>query len=184
MATRYRFSNSQTPHFITYATVAWADALSRPAYKQIIIDSLQHCIVAKGLILHAWVIMSNHVHLIASAIEGAKLEEIMRDHKKFTARQLLQAIDQNPQESRKDWLMWLFKSAGNANSNNKLYQFWQQDNHPIELITHAMLLQKLEYIHQNAVQAGLVWLPEQYVYSSAVDYSMSIAGRLPLVKIT
>ncbi len=119
MATKYRFSNSATPHFITYATVQWADALSRPAYKQIIIDSLQHCISEKGLMLHAYVIMSNHVHLIASAKEGVKLEDIMRDHKKFTARQLLQAIEQNAQESRKSWLLWLFRSAGSANSNNK-----------------------------------------------------------------
>lgn len=183
MATKYRFSNNGTPHFITYGTVQWADALSRHEYKQKVIDSLQHCIAEKGLLLHAYVIMSNHVHLIASATEGVKLEDIMRDHKKFTSRQLLQAIEQNPQESRKSWLLWLFKSGGRANSNNRRYQFWQQDNHPIELSTREMLFQKLEYILQNPVRAGLVWQPEQYIYSSGIDYSTDIAGRLRLVKI-
>ena len=183
MATRYCFSDSSIPHFITYSTVQWADALSRPVYKEVIVDSLKHCIENKGLILHGWVIMSNHVHLIGSAQQGAKLENIVRDHKKFTAQTLLRTIDQNPQESRKSWLMWLFKSAGEANSNNKHFQFWQQDNHPIVLITREMLFQKLEYIHQNPVRAGLVWSPEQYVYSSAVDYSSHAPGMLPLLKV-
>ena len=97
--------------------------------------------------------MSNHVHLIASAQQGANLENIICDHKKFSAQTLLRTIDQNPQESRKSWLMWLLKSAGEANSNNKHFQFWQDANHPIVLINGEMLFQKLEFAHQNPVWA-------------------------------
>ncbi len=105
MATRYRFGASEFPHFITYSVVNWVDALSRPAYKDIIVKSLAHCIDNKGLILHAWVIMSNHVHLIASGENGAKLENIMRDHKKFTAISLINAINENNSESRRSWML-------------------------------------------------------------------------------
>lgn len=131
MATRYRFGESDYAHFITYSVVNWVDALSRPAYKDIVVKSLDFCIANKGLILHAWVIMNNHIHLIASAQHDKKLENIMRDHKKFTALELLNTIKNNGQESRQSWMMWLFKAAGQNNPNNEHYQFWQQDNHPI-----------------------------------------------------
>ncbi len=182
MATRYRFGDSLIPHFITYSTVQWADALSRPQYKDIIMASLRHCINEKGLVLHAYVIMSNHVHLIASAARpDIALEDIMRDHKKFTSRQLTSAID-NPSESRRNWLLWLFRSAAEKNSNNKSFQFWQQDNHPIELISREMIEQRLNYLHENPVRAGLVCEAQHYVYSSALEYSGIIQpGRLPLV---
>jgi REP element-mobilizing transposase RayT len=183
MATRYRFGDSRIPHFITYTTVQWADALSRPACKDIILNSLRHCMAEKGLVVHAWVIMSNHVHLIASATGDIPLEDIMRDHKKFTSRLLTRTID-NIGESRRGWLLWLFRSAGSANGNNTTFQFWQQDNHPLELSTREMLGQKLHYLHANPVRAGIVWEGQQYVYSSAAEYCGAVLpGRLPLVPL-
>jgi putative transposase len=132
MATRYRFGDNDYAHFVTFSVIKWIDALSRPQYKDIVVASLKYCIQNKGLLLHAWVIMNNHVHLIISSKEN-KLEDIIRDLKRHTSKELLETIDNNPQESRKGWMMWLFKSAGAANSNNKNYQFWEQDNHPILL---------------------------------------------------
>ena len=67
-------------------------------------------------------------------------------------------------------MLWIFKSAGNQNSNNKYYQFWQQDNRPIQLSTAEMVAQRLEYTHSNPVKEGLVNEPEHYVYSSASCY--------------
>lgn len=108
------------------------DALSRPIYKDVIIESLKYCQGNKGLILHAFVIMNNHVHLIASAKEEYNLSDILRDLKKHTSKTLLEMIENDDHtESRRNWMLWLFESAGKKNSNNKTYQFWQQDNHPI-----------------------------------------------------
>jgi hypothetical protein len=64
----------------------------------------------------------------------------------------------------------MFERAGKRNSNNTNFQFWQQDNHPIELYSHFLLDQKLEYIHMNPVTAGIVLSPEDYLYSSARNY--------------
>ncbi len=183
MATRYRFGESAYPHFITYSVVQWVDALSRPVYKDIVVTSLKHCIEEKGSILHAWVIMNNHVHLIISGEDGTKLEHIIRDHKKFTAKMLLAAITDNNSESRRSWMEWLFRVSGERNSNNEKYQFWQQDNHPIQLTTHEMGLQKLNYIHDNPVRAGIVYEPQHYVYSSAIDYYSNHKGLLPVVHL-
>ena len=95
MATRYRFGESQIPHFITCTVVNWIDVFSREQYKEIIIESLKYCIDAKGLEFHAWVIMSNHLHLIVSAKDEEKLADIIRDFKKYTSKQIIKAIDDN-----------------------------------------------------------------------------------------
>ena len=170
MSSKYKISDHQEVHFISFAVVQWVDALSRPHYKDIVIDSLRFCQQKKGLILYAYVIMSNHIHLIAAAKEGYSLSDILRDMKKHTSKALLAAI-QNNTESRKDWMMWIFSSAGKYNSNNKEFQFWQQDNRPIQLNTSEMVEQRLNYIHNNPVLAGLVKEAEHYPYSSATDYS-------------
>ncbi len=180
MATRYHFGDNNRPHFVTFSVVNWIHVFSRECYKEILVESLNFCIVQKGLNLHAWVIMSNHVHLIVSAKEGFQLTDSIRDLKKFTSRMIIACIEANVQESRKNWMIWMFKRAGSRNSNNKVYQFWQQDNHPIELSTNDMIDQKLEYLHTNPVKAGLVWEEGHYKYSSAIDYCGEQAGLLPI----
>jgi REP element-mobilizing transposase RayT len=151
--------------------VQWVDVLTRPIYKDIIIDSLRYCQQQKGLLLYAYVIMNNHVHLIAAAKDGYKLTDILRDLKKFTSKKLFSAIEDNPHESRKSWMLWLFRSAGANNSNNQYIQVWQQDNRPIELSTVEMAQQRLDYLHNNPVKEGIVFEAHHYVYSSALDYS-------------
>jgi REP-associated tyrosine transposase len=66
--------------------------------------------------------------------------------------------------------MKIFDAAGKANPNNIKFQFWQQDNHPIELDNNKIIEQKLDYIHENPVKQGFVNLPECYDWSSAIDY--------------
>lgn len=171
MSSKYKFGDPAAPHFVTFSTIQWVDALSRPQYKDIIIDSLKYCQGNKGLIIHAYVVMSNHIHLILSVEGENNLSDIMRDFKTYTSKTLLATIESNTQESRRSWMMWLFKAAGQRNANNKYYQFWQQDNRPKELSSNAMMEQKLDYIHENPVNEGLVYEPEGYVYSSAIDYS-------------
>lgn len=171
MSTKYRIRDHQDIHFITFSVVQWVDALSRPMYKDIVIDALKYCQKNKGLVLSAYVIMNNHIHLIAAASEGNSLSSILRDLKRHTSKELLNCIKLNKKESRKSWMLWIFKSAGQCNTNNKDFQFWQQDNHSIQLSTAEMLRQRLNYIHQNPVVAGLVWKAEYYVYSSAIDYA-------------
>lgn len=179
MPSKYTIIDHQAPHFITFAVVEWVDALSRPHYKDIVIDSLKYCILEKGMLLYAYVIMNNHIHLIASTKEEFNLSNILRDLKKYTSKSIVKEITNNSQESRKDWMLWIFKSAGTKNSNNRTYQFWRQDNRPIQLSTNEMLQQRLDYIHSNPVKEGIVYEPEHYVYSSALDYSGG-KGLLPI----
>lgn len=170
MSNAYKFHNPDGAYFITSTVVGWIDVFTREEYRNILLDSFRYCQENKGLEIFAWVLMTNHFHMIARAKEGFKLSHIMRDMKKITSRRIINAIIENPQESRKKWLEYMFAKFGKYNSNNKHYQFWQQDNHPIELWSKEVALQKLEYLHQNPVKAGFVFEAKDYKYSSAIDY--------------
>jgi putative transposase len=71
-------------------------------------------------------------------------------------------------------------SDGNFNNNKNDFQFWTQDNHPIELSTNEILDQKFEYLHLNPVAAGFVDQPEAWLYSSARDYAGVAKGVIDL----
>jgi len=183
MSIKYKFSNPDALYFVTFSVIGWIDVFTRIVYKEILLDTFRYCVKEKGLVIHGYVIMSNHVHMIISRKGDNLLSEIMRDMKKFSSVKIIKEIIENPQESRKKWLLYLFAQAGKANSNNKIYQLWQQDNHPIELDPHLNLFeQKLNYIHQNPVTAGWVTEPSAYVYSSASNYD-ELGGVLGEVEV-
>jgi putative transposase len=156
--------------FLTLTVVGWVDVFIRPQYTQIIIDSLRYCQQHKGLELYAYVVMSSHVHLIAARTEG-NLSDVLRDLKAHTARQLLKAITENEHESRRGWMMRLFSYYARPQRQNEQYMFWQKTTYPIALWTPAVIQQKVEYIHNNPVAAGLVTAPEHYPLSSACYFS-------------
>jgi REP element-mobilizing transposase RayT len=183
MSSRYKVYDDQLPHFITSTVVGWVDALSRELYKQDICDSLTYCQKEKGLLLHAWVIMNNHIHAIISAAPGYKIHNFMRDFKKFTSKKVVGSIENNIQESRKQWMLNMFGYAGRNNNSNTEYQFWQQDYHPIALNNEIKIRQRLHYLHENPVRAGIVWEAKDYKYSSATDYYTNKPGLLPIVKL-
>lgn len=179
MSSKYKVHDDAIPHFITCTTIGWIDVFSREEYKRMVVDSLSFCQLHKGLDIHAWVIMTNHLHLIVSS-QINSIPFIIRDFKKYTSKQIVQSIANNPIESRKEWMLNLFAYAGRNNNNNKDIQFWRQDYHPIALDDDYKYNQRLHYLHENPVRSGLVWEPWHYKYSSAIDYYQGEKGLLPL----
>jgi REP element-mobilizing transposase RayT len=53
--------------------------------------------------------MSNHVHLVFRSINGQKPELLIGDLKRFTSQSIVKSVEENPTESRKDFLLGLFK---------------------------------------------------------------------------
>ncbi len=156
-------------YFLTLTVVDWVDVFTRASYKQDIVESLAYCQAKKGLELYAWVLMSNHLHLLASANEGFSLSDILRDFKKFTNKKIIQRILDEP-ESRRKWMMNQFEFAGRYDSRITNYKFWQDGNEAKEIHTTDFMFHKLNYIHENPVRAGIVDFPEQYLHSSARSY--------------
>lgn len=169
---RYTISDPNGVYFVTFTIVDWVDVFTRKVYKDIITDNLNFCIANKGLEVYAWCLMSNHLHAILRATEGHKLSAIIRDYKKYTSKKIAETIS-TENESRREWLLHRFEFAGKYDSRITHYKFWQEGNHAIALNPHhpALWGQKINYIHDNPVRAGIVKNAEDYVYSSACDYS-------------
>ncbi|KAF2082492.1 transposase [Flavobacterium sharifuzzamanii] len=165
----YVIRDQKLPHFITPTIVDWIDVFTRQSYRDVIIECLDYCIKNKGMILYGYVIMSNHIHMIVQSEDG-KLSDLIRDFKKFTAKTILDKIQNSP-ESRREWLLERFKLAAEKHTRNKLYQFWQYGNHAEEIYSNKFMWSKLDYIHLNPVRADLVSRASEYVYSSASNYT-------------
>lgn len=171
MTRNYKFHNPEGVYFVSFSVVEWLDVFTRNEYKNILIESLQFCCDEKGMEIFAWCIMTNHVHLIFRSIKGQKPELLLGDFKRFTSKAIIKAITENPKESRKEWLLEQFMKAGAKSSNVKQYQFWRHDNKPIELWSNKVIDEKINYVHNNPVEEGLVYCPQDYIYSSAKDYA-------------
>ena len=181
MGRKYAIRDQQAVYFVTFTVVNWIDLFIRNEYKEIFLQSLIFCQEKKGLNVHAYCIMTSHVHLIISAKEGYKLSDIIRDIKSYTSTVIKKCIKENNQESRKEWLIWFFERAGKKNKRNQGFQLWQQHNHPIELSTNEMKDQRLDYIHNNPVNAGFVDDPIAWLWSSSASYEKEVDGKIALV---
>lgn len=91
-----------------------------------IIDSLKYCSDNKGLKIFAYVIMDNHIHLVAS---GEKFPLVMKDFKSYTARGIIQAA----QTESKDWLLNQLKFYKRFHKTESEHQVWQEGFHPQEI---------------------------------------------------
>jgi len=170
MSRNYKFHNREGLYFISFATVHWIDVFIREKYMVILIDSIEYCQNHKGLQLFAYCIMPSHVHILFRSTKSDP-SGFVRDFKRYTAKRLIEAISENDQESRREWILSMLKQAGKKKTNVSKMQFWQHHNKPIELWTNSVIDQKLDYIHQNPVVAGFVTEPEDWKYSSSRNFA-------------
>ncbi|MFP4090905.1 MAG: REP-associated tyrosine transposase [Cyclobacteriaceae bacterium] len=179
MSEKYKVGDSLQPYFITTTIVDWVDLFTRQVYCDIFMDSLLYCSAHKGLLVHAYCLMPSHVHLILSS-QGEPLPAIMRDLKKFTSKAFVETIDSQV-ESRRAWLLKKFAFAAERTRRGVYHKVWQDGFHPMELFSYKIMIQKLDYLHNNPVKAGYVFSPEDWVYSSAGAYAGRVrAERLAL----
>jgi putative transposase len=172
MPFEYRIKDQHGQYFVTFTVHQWVDVFTRKEYVDTPLDSLIFCQKNKGLNIYAWVIMTNHIHLIISGRDG-KLSDIIRDFKKFTSSQIISAIENNPKESRKRWMLWLLKK------DDKLW-FWEEGYHGEEIISKSFFDSKVNYIHMNPVKANIVGKEEDYLNSSCGDFYGTRKGLLKL----
>jgi putative transposase len=149
------------PQFYTATIQNWKHLLKDDSYKDVIIESLQYLTNKNIISLNAFVIMSNHIHLIWQAQFGYTPSAIQSSLMKFTAgkfrKKLMSEFPEQIEEYR-------------INKYDRQYQFWKREPLGIELFTPDVFWQKLNYIHENPVRAGIVEFPYEYRYSSASFY--------------
>lgn len=149
------------PQFYTATILEWKPLLAEDKHKEIIVNSLQFLVTQNRIILHAFVIMSNHIHLIWQPTFAYSLTDIQSSFMKYTAQQLKHSLNENDKTMLEE-----FK----VNKYDRAYQIWKREPLSVELRTHDVFIQKLEYIHYNPVKGGLCTHPEDYHYSSASFY--------------
>jgi REP element-mobilizing transposase RayT len=158
----YRKAHADNLYFITLTVVGWIDVFSRREYKDIIVSNLQYCQQNEGLDIFCYAIMSNHFHAIVRRNEK-ELSELLGRFKSTTAKQIIKAIENNPKESRREWLLYMFNYFAKQNEQYSKYHFWQYKNQPVVLYTNEVIDQKRDYIHHNPVRAGLVANVQDYI---------------------
>ena len=168
MSERYKVIDSSVPTFVTITVVGWIDLFVRRIYTDILDDSLNYCIKNKGLKIHAYVYMTSHIHLIITS-EKHELNEIIRDFKKHTSKELIKAItDHN--ESRREWMLKKFAYEAKRIGRATKYKLWKDGFHPVILDTNKKREQRLRYIHYNPIDAGFVKHERDWINSSYLAY--------------
>jgi len=180
MSTGYKMSEKYGCYYLTFQVVGWVDIFTRKVYRDIVIDSLRYCQEHKGLSLYAYVIMSNHIHMLMRS-ENGDPSGFIRDFKNHTSKKILEVIDSEV-ESRKDWMQVVFAYHGKL-KNKQNYQIWTHENHAELVYSQKFIEQKLNYIHANPVRAGIVEKPEQYLYSSAINY-VELDAVIDVIKVS
>ncbi|HKL18391.1 MAG TPA: transposase [Halalkalibaculum sp.] len=160
-----RITYSEELNFLTLTVVDWIDVFTRRIYNDFIIENLNYCQKEKGLKIFAFVLMTNHLHLIVKTEES--LPGIIRDFKTYTSKEILKLIANNQSESRTEWMLESFRKAGQKNIGNRYHQFWQNGSYPVALYSNQVIEQKVDYVHNNPVRAGFVDDPTKFYYSSA-----------------
>ncbi|MDB5159468.1 MAG: Transposase like protein [Mucilaginibacter sp.] len=161
-----RNASTDELYFVTLTVIDWIDVFTRRIYSDFIVDTLTWTQENKKLNIYAYVIMTNHIHMVANVTDGS-LGDVIGSFKTYTSKRLFEIISCNEQESRRKWMVNAFERAGKYNPANKNHQFWQNGNYPVLLYTPAVIDQKIDYIHENPVKAGFVGSAHEFWYSSA-----------------
>ena len=168
MSEKYKVIDSSVPNFVTLTLTEWVDLFIRPLYCKILDDALNFCIQNKGLVVHAYVYMTSHLHLIVSS-KGEPINFIIRDFKKFTAKKLVAAIKEHP-ESRREWILNKFQFEAKRTHRASSYKVWRDGFHPVILNTNKKIEQRVHYTHYNPVVAKFVYHEIDWVNSSYCAY--------------
>lgn len=170
---RFRIAEDGYPYFLSASIVKWLPVFVTRATCDIVVDSLKFCRAEKGLRVHAYVVMPSHIHLIAST-EG-DLSTVLRDFKRFTARQIATLFEKVPHPPFRN----VFRFCGKENRPPTEHKVWQDGNHPEIIKTKPFFDEKINYIHMNPVRKGLVTDPTAWTYSSAACYHDLSVGEGP-----
>ena len=160
---RYKIYEPTHPHFITLTVLHWIPIFTNTKSVSVIIDSLKYLQKSDHLKIYAYVILENHLHLVASSDD---LPKTVKKFKSYTAKEILKILKDNGVKTILDQLAFYKK----AHKTDTEYQVWQEGFQPKLIQNEQMMIEKIEYIHNNPVKRGYVDEAKHWRYSSARDY--------------
>lgn len=170
---RFHIADTSYPHFVTGSIVKWLPVFVNSECCDILINSLAFCRRNKALLVHAYVIMPTHYHLIVSC---PRLTDVLRDFSAHTAGEIIRHFrgTHNPP------FINVFRFCGKDSRPPSDHKVWQDGKHPEEIHSQSFFMQKLSYMHDNPCRKGLVSDSTAWRYSSAMAYGTGEAGVLPV----
>ncbi len=165
---RYKIVDDNGIYFTTHTIVEWLPVFREREYFEIIIRSLNYCQENKGLAVFGYVIMLTHFHLVAQTDDGVKFQDVMRDMKKYTSKEISLRLESDGQKL----FLYVLMKAAEGEKGRRKYKVWQDEYHPQLVYSDSVCYQKLEYMHNNPLRKGFVEMPEDWVYSSARNYAV------------
>lgn len=164
-------------YFITTTAANRAHFFSPDKHKQIIVDSLNYMRLEGWFRLYAFVVMPNHIHLLVRFLSPFTLPSVMRDFKKYTAKQIIRCCEA---ENNMKVLASFRQAARSSQKQN--YRVWEEGFDARDVFSLDFLIQKFDYIHHNPCQAHwrLVEKPEDYHWSSACFYLLDKQAIIPV----
>jgi len=161
---RYKIYEPTHPHFMTCTILHWIPIFTRTQTTDIIFDSLNYLKQTDNLKIYAYVILENHLHLVASSDDIGKT---MRKFKAHTAKEILKLLQEENIKTILEQLAFYKK----AHKKNTTYQLWQEGIQPKLIVNDKMMIDRINYIHNNPVKRGYVDEARCWRYSSARDYN-------------
>lgn len=161
---RYRIFEDEYPYFMTWTVVGWLPLFTRSDTTDILYNCWRFLQKERDFKIFAYVILENHLHLIAAAPNLAK---VVKDAKSFTARQIIDQLRHSSAET----LLKQLSFHKLAHKDESDYQVWQEGSHPEQIQNDAMMWQKIEYTHNNPLRRGYVDDPLHWRHSSARNYA-------------
>ena len=149
------------PDYFTATILEWQHLLKPDKYKDIIVSSLQFLVSEKRIVLYGFAIMDNHIHLIWQVQQGHFPKDVQLSFMRYTAQMIIKDLrNQHPAVLER----FLVKAS------DRKYQVWERNPLSVALWNQTVFRQKLDYIHNNPVAAGLCAFAANYHYSSASFY--------------
>lgn len=161
---RYRIYDNAYPHFLTCTIVGWLPVFTRAEMFQIVYDSWTWLAANRDFKVFAYVILENHLHLVAASPQLAK---DVASFKSYTARSIVDWLTERQVKT----LLRQFKREKAAHKTDREHQVWHEGSHPQQIDGEPMMWQKIEYIHNNPVVRTFVDDPLHWRHSSARNYA-------------
>ncbi len=164
---RYKIYEPTHPHFITCTVLNWIPLFTRKESVEILLESFRHLQKTDHFKLYAYVILENHLHIVASSND---IGQSMAKFKRHTARALIKLLQKENVKTILDQLTFYKK----AHKTDREFQLWQEGIQPKLIQSDATMISKIKYIHENPVKRGYVDDASHWCYSSARVYEGAV----------
>ena len=159
MPHRFLISQDSPVLYITIVTQNRLPVFRTDRMRELLCRAIDEARKSAGFLLFAYVIMLDHLHLLAS--KPSTSFDLLRVLKGLTARSIIDYLKEIGYQSS------LAKLQHQERDRKHRYSLWQTEKNVLPVFSEGMFIEKLKYIHSNPVRARLVEYPTDYRWSSA-----------------